>query len=161
MLRQGYWLFEFISISEILLKARVHYGMSFLFSETDENDLTYFLIYQAEVIQRAIDALHRYIEKKSSELRVTESFLKNTHSLNHRQQGLLSHALRHPGMRYTIEGHRRSHAVVYDTARKDLLELNRLEFLTLRRVGKAFVFVVPTDIAERVQKGGPTPLPLN
>ncbi|NGX44626.1 MAG: hypothetical protein K1060chlam3_00798, partial [Candidatus Anoxychlamydiales bacterium] len=34
MLRHGYWLFEFISISEIILKAPVQYGKAFLYTET-------------------------------------------------------------------------------------------------------------------------------
>jgi Fic family protein len=35
MLNAGYWLFEFISISNILRKAPIKYGRSFLYSETD------------------------------------------------------------------------------------------------------------------------------
>jgi len=37
MLRHGYWLFEFISISEIILEAYVQYGEAFLYTETDQN----------------------------------------------------------------------------------------------------------------------------
>src|SRR5207244_7969430 len=62
MLRQGYWLFEFVSISEILVKAPAKYAMSFLCTETDDNDVTYFLLYQCEVIRRAIASLHNYID---------------------------------------------------------------------------------------------------
>ena len=43
MLNAGYWLFELISISNILRKAPIKYGRSFLYSETDDNDVTYFL----------------------------------------------------------------------------------------------------------------------
>ncbi len=57
MLHKGYWLFEYISISSILRKAPARYGRSFLYTETDDNDLTYFLIAQAKVIRRAIDGL--------------------------------------------------------------------------------------------------------
>ncbi|MCB1083642.1 MAG: Fic family protein, partial [Simkania sp.] len=35
MLRQGYWLFEFISISEVILRAPSKYAVSFLQTETD------------------------------------------------------------------------------------------------------------------------------
>ena len=44
MLHQGYWLFEFISISSGINKARGQYERSFLLSESDDNDLTYFLL---------------------------------------------------------------------------------------------------------------------
>ena len=152
MLRQGYWLFEFVSISEILVKAPAKYARSFLFTETDENDATYFLLYQYEVIRRAIASLHDYIETKSKEVRETEALLRGATGLNHRQQALIAHALRKPGTRYTIEGHRRSHAIVYETARNDLLALARLELLETRRSGRAFTFFAPADLAERLQK---------
>src|SRR5439155_13308472 len=126
MLRQGYWLFEFVSISEILVKAPAQYATSFLYTEIDNNDATYFLLYQCEVIRRAITSLHDYIDRKSKELRETEAVLRGTTELNHRQQALITHALRHPGTRYTIEGHRRSHAIVYETARHDLMALAEL-----------------------------------
>jgi Fic family protein len=152
MLRQGYWLFEFVSISEILVKAPVQYATSFLHTETDSNDATYFLHYQCQVIRRAIASLHQYIERKSKELRETESVLRGSTELNHRQQALIAHALRHPGMRYTVEGHRRSHGIVYETARYDLLGLAKAGLLDARKTGRAFTFIVPVDIADRLQR---------
>lgn len=151
MLRQGYWLFEFVSISEILVKAPAKYARSFLFTETDENDATYFLLYQCEVIRRAIASLHDYIETKSKEVRETEALLRGATGLNHRQQALIAHALRKPGTRYTIEGHRRSHAIVYETARYDLMDLARLGLLELRKMRRAFVFIAPADLGDRLQ----------
>jgi Fic family protein len=152
MLRQGYWLFEFVSISEILVKAPVQYGQSFLHAETDENDATYFLIYQSEVIRRAINSLHDYIDAKGKELRALENTLRHAPDLNHRQQALIGHALRHPRTRYTVAGHQRSHGIVYETARRDLLELNKGGFLQMRRDGKAFLFTTPPDLTERVNR---------
>lgn len=152
MLRQGYWLFEFVSISEVLVKAPAKYAKSFLFTETDQNDATYFLLYQCEVIRRSIASLHEYIEAKSKELRETDALLRGATELNHRQQALIAHALRKPGSRYTIEGHRRSHAIVYETARNDLLTLSRLDLLVSRKSGRAFTFIAQPDLAERLQR---------
>ncbi len=152
MLRQGYWLFEFVSISEILVKAPAQYATSFLYTETDDNDATYFLHYQCEVIRRAITSLHDYIDRKSKELRETEAVLRGTTELNHRQQALITHALRHPGTRYTIEGHRRSHAIVYETARHDLMALAELGLLEMRKAGRAFTFVARSDLSSRLQQ---------
>jgi len=152
MLRQGYWLFEFVSISEILVKAPAKYAMSFLCTETDDNDVTYFLLYQCEVIRRAIMSLHEYIDKKSKELRETETLLRGATDLNYRQQALITHALRKPGTRYTIEGHRRSHAIVYETARNDLMALAQRGLLETRKAGRAFAFVAAPDLAERLQR---------
>jgi Fic family protein len=151
MLRQGYWLFEFVSISEILIKAPAKYSLSFLFTETDENDATYFLLYQCEVIRRAITSLHEYIEQKSTEVRESEGLLRGATGLNHRQQALIAHALRHPGTRYSIEGHRRSQGIVYETARNDLMVLARMNLLEHRKIGRAFAFIAPSDLADRLQ----------
>ncbi len=152
MLRQGYWLFEFISISEILVKAPAQYAISFLYTETDDNNATYFLHYQCEVIRRAITSLHDYIDRKSKELRETEAALRGTTELNHRQQALITHALRHPGTRYTIQSHRRSHGIVYETARHDLMALAKSGLLEMRKAARAFTFVAPPDLAARLQQ---------
>jgi Fic family protein len=152
MLRRGYWLFEFVSISEIIVKAPAKYALSFLHTETDENDVTYFVIYQSEVIRRAINSLHDYIAKKSKELRALEDTLRHAPDFNHRQQALIGHALRHPGTRYTVAGHQRSHGIVYETARRDLLDLTKAGLLEMRKDGKAFLFTTPPDLADRVHR---------
>ena len=68
MLHQGYWLFEFISISSVINRARGQYERSFLLSESDDNDLTYFLLAQVKVIQQAIASLDAYLERKATEV---------------------------------------------------------------------------------------------
>lgn len=154
MLHSGYWLFEFISISQFLRKAPVQYGMAFLHTETDENDLTYFLIHQAEVIRRALKELHDYVARKSSETRACLDALQKHPELNHRQQSLISHAVRHPGFVYNIAGHGARHAVVYQTARTDLLDLAKLKLLEQRKAGRALVFVAPKDLELRLRSKG-------
>jgi Fic family protein len=152
MLRSGYWLFEFISISSILRKAPVEYGRSFLFTETDENDLTYFLVAQTKVIRRAIRELHDYLARKTAEVRAVEAELRGLNLFNHRQAELIRHALKHPLQEYTIASHRRSHEVVYQTARTDLLDLQSRGCLELRRLGKRMIFSAVPDLAGRIRR---------
>jgi len=151
MLRSGYWLFEFISISDILRKAPAQYARAFQYTETDDNDLTYFIVHQAEVLHKAICALHEYIERKSEEVLEAEQVLKAWDNLNHRQVGLLSHAMRHPGTIYTIEGHQNSNKTVYETARRDLLSLAEMGLLEKAKRGRAMIFRVPKDLQQRIQ----------
>lgn len=153
MLSQGYWLAEYLSISSILKNAPSQYARSFLHTETDANDLTYFLDYQLSVIRRSIDDLQTYLARKVEEIARVESLLKRSTELNHRQLALLGHALRHPGARYTIKSHQRSHRVVYDTARTDLLDLATKELVIQRRRGNTYEFVAPTDLPDRLQRG--------
>ncbi len=151
MLHSGYWLFEFISISEFLRKAPSQYGMAFLQTETDDNDLTYFIIHQAEIIRRALKELHDYVARKSSETRVCLDALQKHPELNYRQQALISHALRHPGFVYSIAGHGARQAVTYATARADLLRLAKLRLLEQRKAGRAFIFLAPKDLDSRLR----------
>ncbi|MCX6897639.1 MAG: Fic family protein [Verrucomicrobia bacterium] len=154
MLHAGYWLFEFISISQVLLKAPVQYAMAFLHTETDANDLTYFLIHQTEVIRRSIKELHDYIGRKTRELGEVGHLLDEIESLNHRQRALLAHALRHPGSRYTVAEHRGRHGVAYDTARTDLLDLAEAGLVEKRKSGKEWVFVAPRNLPDILRKRG-------
>lgn len=151
VLSQGFWMFEFLSISSIIRKAPAKYARSFLYTETDENDLTYFILAQLRVIQRAINELYAYLDKKADEIQKTEQFLQSSAAVNHRQIDLLGHALRHPGMRYTIASHEKSQGVTYQTARTDLLDLVDRKLLGMTKAGRAFVFIAPNDLPERLR----------
>lgn len=150
MLHHGFWLCEYLSISRVILKAPTKYYRAFLHTETDDNDLTYFILHQMEVIRRALEELHQYIELKALQLRTMQQKLHGMVQCNHRQRALIAHALRHPHYRYTIEGHKLSHNVVYQTARTDLLNLKEHSLLEARKVGKTWHFTPVNDIEARL-----------
>jgi Fic family protein len=152
MLKQGYWLFGYITISTIIRAAPAKYGEAFLYSETDENDLTYFLLYHADVIHRAIDNLYRYIDKHVKELADAQKDLQGLSVLNYRQRDLINHALRHPGQSFTTESHRNSHNVAYETARSDLMDLADRNLVQKKKVGKTWVFTPAADLTEKLRR---------
>ncbi len=152
MLHHGYRLCGFISISQVIRKAPAKYGRAFLCTETDDNDLTYFILYHLEVLRRAVAELHKYIRRKTEELRAIERRLQGVGLLNYRQRALISHALRHPDQRYTIASHRVSHNVVYETARNDLLDLKRRGLLRAEKVGKRWHFTPVAELEARLQR---------
>ena len=151
VLSQDFWMFEFLSISTIIRKAPAKYARSFLYTETDENDLTYFILAQLQVIRQAIDILYAYLDKKALEIRAIEQGLRSSVSMNHRQVALLGHALRRPGIRYTIAAHKQTHGVTYQTARTDLLDLVSRNLLIQTKTGRVFSFTATTDLAKRLQ----------
>jgi len=151
MLSQGYWLCEFISISQVIKKAPAQYGRAFLYTETDGNDVTYFILYHLEVIRKAIGELHAYLGRKLKEIVQTEQLLRLAKGLNHRQIALLSHALRHPDARYTFKSHQRSHNVVYQTARSDLLDLAAEGLLVQQEIGRTYYFSPCHDLEAKLR----------
>jgi Fic family protein len=151
MLRYGFWLCEFISISHMIRKCPAKYGRAFLHTETDDNDLTYFILFHLEIIRRAVQELYGYIRRKTQELKTVEARLRGLDVLNYRQRALISHALRHPTNRYTIKGHRVSHNVVYQTARTDLLDLHKRGLFDARKHGKTWYFMPRGDLATRLE----------
>ncbi|MAE20799.1 MAG: filamentation induced by cAMP protein fic [Pseudomonas sp.] len=156
MARERYWLMEYVSISRVLKKAPSKYMQAYLHTETDGNDLTYFLIHQLSVIKEAINDLYLYLEQRNHRMKETASLLKSPElqgQLNHRQLALLQHALRNPGMEYTTQSHRGSHGVTQQTARTDLLALSdKYQLLRKLKVGKTDIFIVPSDLEERLQR---------
>lgn len=163
MARNGYWLCEYVSISRILKKARGQYARSYLYSETDDNDLTYFILYQLRVLLRAIDDLHSYLARKAVEMHEAAELVRRAsldhETLNERQLALINHALNKPLARYTVESHRISHGVSYETARSDLLKLVSLGLLDQRKIGKAHLFVPAEDLRGHLKAGRKRPKP--
>ena len=157
MARAGYWLLEYVSISEVIKQAPVQYGRAYLYTETDDRDATYFLIHQLEVIHKAVDSLHAYLDSKMRDIEDARQMLaanpRLKGKLNFRQLSLLRHALKHPRFSYVVQEHQQSHGISYDVARKDLLYMaDTLGLLDKTRRGKQYYFVVPVDLEKRISR---------
>ncbi|MDR4508386.1 MAG: Fic family protein [Candidatus Brocadiaceae bacterium] len=151
MLRKKYWLFEFISISQIIKEGPSKYGRAFLYTESDDNDLTYFILYHLKIVTRAIEALHDYIAWKTKTIHQAELLLrKSSIDLNYRQIALLSHSLRNQDFIYTVRSHKNSHKIAYETARSDLFDLVTKGFMEKQKRGKTYEFHPIKDLAEQV-----------
>jgi Fic family protein len=147
MLKKKYWLFEWISISSTILRAPAEYSRAYLYSERDDNDLTYFLVYHLRVIHRSIDAAVKYIANKQAE---TKTHIGLLHSnLNTRQQDIVRHFIDTPTAMYAIKTVQRMYGVVYQTARTDLFDLANKGFLKKIKKGKAFYFIATPTISKK------------
>lgn len=141
LLSRNYWLFEYLSISRIILNQKSQYLRAFLYTEHDDNDLNYFIHQQLKAILRAIEDFKVYLGNKRKEEHIAKEMLLKNPELNDRQRSLLIHAQRNPGFIYTIKGHQTARNIVYQTARTDLLNLVKAGFLDMHRTGKKIVFV--------------------
>ena len=141
MLNHGYWMFEFLTISRIFLKAPVAYAQAFLYTEMDDLDLTYFISFHLRVINTAITRLMEYIKRKQEEVMQIAYHLKKYPEMNNRQKDILRHALANADAQYTIKTHKTIHNVTYETARRDLLYLSEKQLLFQVKKGKKFYYM--------------------
>ena len=154
MRKRRYWLVEYLPISRILQQAPAQYRRSFLETESDEGDTTYFLIHQLKVIERAIEELHGYLARKAGEIREVEELLHGSDGFNHRQLAVLSDGLRHPDSFYAFGAHAELNRVTHETARADLTGLVERGLLVRRRVGRQYRFEPAPDLPERLKESG-------
>jgi Fic family protein len=155
MLRNGYWLSEYVTISKILKNAPAQYARSYLLSEQDDGDLTYFVLYHLRVFLRGLADLRKYLAAKALELRSIRDALNTQHlDLNHRQLALLDAAARDPAAQFTVRSHGSSHRVSHESARQDLMDLETRGMLRRSKVGKAYVWRPTPDLTAKL--GTPT-----
>ncbi|WP_024794340.1 Fic family protein [Tomitella biformata] len=156
MLKQGYWLTEHLAISNILRKAPSKYARSFIHTEQDDGDLTYFLVYHLAVIQRAIEELDAYLLQRSTDIRRVQAMARpGVSGFNYRQAELLESAVRNPTNYYTVDSHSGYHGVSKQTARNDLYELERRELLERTKLGRQFAWVPKAGLLETLQPSVP------
>nr|WP_233912602.1 Fic family protein [Arthrobacter polaris]UIK88385.1 Fic family protein [Arthrobacter polaris] len=127
MLHEGYWLSEYVTISRNLRQSPSKYATSYLYTEDNESDLTYFIHYQLEVFLRALNDLDAHLAAKSQELRSVRVALRSEGlSLNHRQIDTLEWLARDSSHNTSVSSYAHRYHVGDQTARNDLNELTAL-----------------------------------
>ncbi|MBN2734058.1 MAG: Fic family protein [Methanomicrobiaceae archaeon] len=141
VLSRGYWLFEYMPISRIILKSKKDYALAYLHTEYDEMDLTYFLLYNIRCIEKARSDLLSYIEKKQGEQNATKAIIKTIPDINQRQADILREMMENSDDYFTIREVMETHGVVYQTARTDLMTLADLGYIKKEKRGREFMFI--------------------
>ena len=155
LLRDGYDAMQYISISRKLKEVREEYSNAHLRTETDEGDITYFIIQQLDVINKALDDTNDYLKRKEKQESLADEVVRKWRikdALNDRQMALLGRAIRKPNPNFTVKGHQRSHGVTQQTARTDLLVLEQHGLLEKRKQGKAFVYSLSKKFRDRLKR---------
>jgi Fic family protein len=152
MLKRGYWLIEYIPISRIFLKSPVQYARAYLYSEIDDQDLTYFIVYNLKALRLSFRELKAYIARKQKKVRMIGDVFRGDPELNARQTILVQHALKHPGLEYNIQSHKNYYGVTYQTARTDLLDLVTRKFMGKIKRGNKFFFKLSKEIDKLLEK---------
>lgn len=155
MLRSGYWLSEFLTISKILREAPGQYGDSYERTEDDDGDLTYFVLHQLRVIRRALDALDTHLADKSREAgEMRQSLRGAADQFNFRQVQILESISRDGVDRLTAAGIATSYRVTTQTARSDLVHLENFGLLRRGRAKRPITWSPVPDFATRITRIG-------
>ena len=141
LLSKGYWLTEYLSISRLIIRSKNQYEKAFLYTENDENDLTYFLMYNLKTMELSYNALEKYIQRKIEEKKYVSNF-QRIPSVNERQAQILKWFYDEPNLLLTVKEVEIRLRVSNQTARTDLLQLveaNYIETIQINKKKQAFV----------------------
>ena len=135
MLKKGYWLTEYLSISRIIKDTKIQYEKAYLYTEIDENDLTYFISYHIKTMEKAFVALKDYINHKQKEVFQAAKFMKIP-GVNERMAQILKIIHEDPDRILNTKEMESRFSVSNYTARTDLKSLVELGFLEIIQVNK-------------------------
>ncbi|MCL2144058.1 MAG: Fic family protein [Endomicrobia bacterium] len=142
VLRNDLNAFKYLALSKILRAAPSQYAKVFLYTEIDENDLTYFVNFILDVIMESVNNFNDYLENKTEENKNSKTFeplLKPGLKLNPRQESIMRDFAANQVSR-NIEYFKNKLGIVYETARKDLMFLAKKGMLAKTKKGKEFVY---------------------
>lgn len=140
MLSRGYWLFEYMPISRILLRSKTKYTRAYLYTETDDNDLTYFINYNLSAIEKALGDLEEYIVRKKEEQATAMQLIETAENLNLRQVDILKTLLEESDRLFSIAEIMGKYNVAYDTARRDMQYLSELGYIEQIKVRNKLMY---------------------
>lgn len=152
LIKKGYWLIEYMSVSRIILGSKAQYARAYQHTERDENDLTYFILYNLKAIAQSLSELKKYIERKNKEKKDLLALLRNT-EYNDRQVELLQEILDNRKSIFTVTEVETRFGISNQTARNDLNYLVKKDLLAPRKSGKKIQFVSVEGAAKRIIEG--------
>lgn len=141
LIKKGYWLIEYMSVSRVILGSKAQYARAYQYTEQDENDLTYFILYNLKAIEQSLEELKKYIERKNREKKTILNLLRDT-EYNDRQVGLLQEILNNQKNMFTVNEVEAKFGVSNQTARNDLNYLVAKGILKPRKSGNKIQFVL-------------------
>lgn len=154
MLKCEYKLFKYVSISKLLKEKPKEYGLSFMYTEKDQNDLTYFIYFQLEIILASFKELENYLDEKAREFQKIAQVLDKTkwgNVLNFVQKDLLKKAVKEPGRLFTAKEVSVSYSISHNTSRTYLNKLVDHKLFLSSKDGKTIVYIAPSDLVSKLE----------
>ncbi len=154
MLKNEYELFKYISISRLLKESPKEYGLSYMYTERDQNDLTYFIDFQLDVILKAFEELKSYLKSKTQEFIEVIELLENSElsrKLNFIQKDIIKKGTKEPGRMFTVKEISNSYDISENTARTHLNKLCTERLLLKTKDSRTTLYISPSDLRNRLK----------
>ncbi|MDE6695630.1 MAG: Fic family protein [Muribaculaceae bacterium] len=128
MMRNNYWLVQYLSISRIIKGSKKSYEKAYLYTEHDSNDIGYFIQYNLDVLKKSFDELQKYLIKKYQEKKKSERLL-HLGNITPRQAEILNRFIENPDEIMSSVDVMSRFGVSSGTAKSDLKDLTQKQFL--------------------------------
>src|SRR5574344_401590 len=141
MLRQGYWLTEYLSISRVIAKSKKSYEKAFLYTEADDMDIGYFVSYNLRVLEQSFKQLQDYIKRKQDEKKAANIYLRMG-DFNERQAQIIKLYADDSTALITIKDLQMKFGISPTTAKNDIIGLLKKNIITeiaLNKVKRAYI----------------------
>ncbi|MDH3324822.1 MAG: Fic family protein [Candidatus Peregrinibacteria bacterium] len=148
LIKKGYWAFVYLPISKVIKDAPKQYTMAYVYSEQDDNDLTYFLDYNIKKIKLAVKDFSEYLDRQSRKNIKMNKKCDTKYKLNIRQVQLLQYMHGDIDERTSLKAHMNVNQIAKVTAIKDLKDLIKKEFLVSNKQGRNVYYYGTEKIKE-------------
>ena len=151
MIKKGYWLTEYLSISRIIYTNKKSYEKAFLYTENDDNDLSYFIQYHLNVMKKAFEDLKKYLQRKIDEQQNIHRFI-GVLNTNDRQRYVFKVIMENKHIIITPKELASQFDITTRTARTDLQELVKMGYLKITNINKRALGYIKSDEFEGLIK---------
>ena len=141
MLKEGYWMTEYLSISRVIAKSKKSYEKAYLYTETDDMDLGYFINYNLKVLEQAYHELKEYIQRKQAEKKASYQFIRLGY-INDRQAQVMQRFVDDPSEIITVKDLQERFFISPTTAKQDivhLMERGLVKEIAFNKVKKGYI----------------------
>jgi Fic family protein len=144
MIKKGYWLTEYLSISRIIYTNKKGYEKAYQNTENDGNDLSYFIQYHLDVMRKAFEELKKYLQRKIDEQQNIIKFV-GISNINERQRYVLRTISESKRTLFTPKELATQFDISARSARTDLQELVEMGYLSATNLNKRAIGYIKSD----------------
>ncbi len=152
LIKKGYWLTEYLSISRIIYKNKNQYEKTFIYTENDNNDLSYFILFNLVTMKKAYEELKTYLQRKISE-RNSITTVTHIDGISLRQSHIVNIIKDNPDGIITVKEISTRFSITEKTARADLRNLVRLGLMEERPLNNRTVGYVKSGAFYNILEG--------